>query len=667
MCGIGGIISLGDASGLPSRLEAMSRRLRHRGPDDEGFALIGPDRQARVYSGERTVPALRQQLPPLAAALNSNPRIGLCHQRFAIIDPTVAGHQPWYDEQAELLLVFNGEIYNYVELRKELQATGHGPFVSESDTEVVVAAYRAWGVSCFERFNGFWALAFVDLSNWQVIISRDRFGKKPLYLYRDKHAIAFASEIRAIFAASGRDPGSFHVDRDAAALYLLYDRRNTLRDCMWEEIDMLPPASFSIIDLKTGREKVQTYWNLNSVRRSESELPLSRAIEEFSGHLSDAVNIRLRADVPIAANLSGGMDSSSIVAHAQNSLGPDRKLETNIIHYRDAPELDERVFATAVAEKVGSNHTELEISSEQTWEHMAELIEAFEEPVHSAAFMTQWLGWKAIRDQGTKVILHGAAADEMFAGYTYHSQLEDFASLNSLNLRQYFRGCPIWNIRAQLRAARSFGRGWVWPAVSNPLRKLAGLPDRRRFNRDYDPGLFQRWFDPGFVEDAGKVLGTFNRRFLEADQNLASRMEADVNWLRVPFWVNAMDKSMMQIPVEVRMPYLDHRLVEYVFSLPVSYLYRDGWTKYILRRSMQGLLPDSVVWRKQKMGFTVPKERWLRQHKEMLTASLTDNNESLKAFINVDRMHDDLSSVPTDILWRSANFAKWLEIFRPMT
>lgn len=144
-------------------------------------------------------------------------------------------------------------------------------------------------------------------------------------------------------------------------------------------------------------------------------------------------------------------------------------------------------------------------------------------------------------------------------------------------------------------------------------------------------------------------------------------MEADVNWLRVPFWVNAMDKSMMQIPVEVRMPYLDHRLVEYIFRLPVSYLYRDGWTKYILRRSMQGLLPDSVVWRKQKMGFTVPKERWLRQHKEMLTASLTDNKESLKGFINVDRMLDDLSSVPTNILWRSANFAKWLEIFHPMT
>ena len=184
----------------------MSRKLRHRGPDDEGFALIGHDRQARVYSGEKTVPALCQQLPPLATALDTNPRIGLCHQRFAIIDPSVAGHQPWYDEQAKLLLVFNGEIYNYVELRKEFLAAGHGPFVSESDTEVVVAGYRACGVGCFERFNGFWALAFVDLSNWQVVISRDRFGKKPLYLYRDKHAIAFASEIRAIFAASGRDP-----------------------------------------------------------------------------------------------------------------------------------------------------------------------------------------------------------------------------------------------------------------------------------------------------------------------------------------------------------------------------------------------------------------------------------------------------------------------------
>ena len=665
MCGIAGIISFEHDDRSFQRLERMCQRLSHRGPDDEGFALVGEDRTVRLFAGDATVEVPRRRLEPIASAFGHSPRVSLCHRRFAIMDPTAAGHQPWYDEEGHILLVFNGEIYNFLELRNELVSAGFGPFQSNSDTEVVAAAYRAWGVRCFERFNGFWSIAIVDISRWRVIFSRDRFGKKPLYFVRNGRDLIFSSEIRSLLVGQNDHSKTLGVNHDAAALYLVFDRRNTLRDCLWDDVEMLPPGSFSEIDLSTGAERRDRYWRLDVKRRSESEVQLDQAVEEFSQHLADSVKLRMRADVPIAANLSGGMDSSSIVAHAQRVLGDERRLETNTMFYQDAPELDERPFASAVAEHVSTNHIELEVSSEQTWEYMDELIEAFEEPVHSAAFMTQWLGWRAIRDRGTKVILHGAAADEIFAGYPYHPDIDDYASLTGFNLKRYLSARPIWDVRAQLRTAKWFGKGRVWPSVSNPLRKAVGLPDRRIFNRNYDPRVFQRWYSPDLLAETTEVLGEFNEKFLSVDHDLASRLQADMEWLRVPFWVNAMDKAMMQIPVEVRMPFLDYKLVEYVFSLPVSYIYRHGWTKYILRLAVKDLLPESIVWRKTKVGFTVPKSQWLEKHHEYVQASLTDNRRRLSSYVNVDTMLSNLSAVPSDILWRSVNFAKWLEIFHP--
>jgi asparagine synthase (glutamine-hydrolysing) len=660
MCGIGGVVALTTTVDVRRALAVMSTELRHRGPDDEGFAVLYRDGDISHYAGADTRAELAARHPRLGSEDLDKALVGLVHRRFSIIDPSAAGHQPWYDEVSGTVLVFNGEIYNYRELRDELIALDRYPFISNSDTEVVAAAYREWGVDCFRRFNGFWAIAIVDQRRRELVLSRDRFGKKPLYYLCDGHGDWwFASELRALRRAAQGAPATVDVDPDAVFLYLAYDRPDTLKSSLWRGIQTVKRASFLRIGLTDGSAAESEYWQLGASRMSEDEISLDRAIDRFKHVFDDAVSIRLRADVPIAANLSGGMDSSAIVGRAQKILG-DRQLTTHVIRYRDAPELDETSYAKRVADRSGTAHSVIEIDSEDVWNGMSDLIEQFEEPVHSPAFMTQWLGWKKIRETGTKVILHGGAADEMLAGYQYFPDIADYANFSTGAWREYFSARPPADIRGHLRTLKWFAKGRVLPQVSNPLRGLFGLPDRRVFNRDYDLNMLKRWFNPEFIKSSEEIHAAFNAAFVAADFDLGARMKADVEMLRVPFWVNAMDKSMMSIPVEVRMPFLDYRLVELLFSLPVSYIYRDGWTKYILRRAMADTLPESIIWRRNKLGFTVPKQAWYRRHRGYFTAAISSTSE-LRRYLNVDNILRDIEQVPHDLLWRATNLAVWLQ------
>lgn len=666
MCGICGITLFNKSRPIYRDILSMNNAISHRGPDDEGYAFVTSDFKPLFFSGASSPDEIRQSLPSIQEAGGFSARAALGHRRFSIIDPTASAHQPWYDREGQTLLAFNGEIYNYLELRDRLLKEGHGPFVSDSDTEVLSVAYRAWGNDCFNRFNGFWALAIIDLSKRNLILSRDRFGKKPLYLYRpDSGSLIFSSEIRSIMDSQQGGRASFSVDQEAALLYLLYDRRNTLKGSMWKEIELLDPATTRIVNMDTGQSSDFKYWQFPEKRLSESELSFDQSVDEFSSIFDHAVRLRLRSDVPLAANLSGGMDSSAIVASAQKFLGKDNPLETNIIRYKDAPEYDENKYASDVAQYVGSRHQEIFISSGETWSQLDHLIEAFEEPVHSLAFMTQWIGWKAIRESGIKVILHGAAADEMLAGYSYLTDIDDYQAFNKLNLPRYFSARSPWAIKPHLRTLKNMAGGFVLPSISNPLRRLAGLPDRRYHNRNYQPEVFQRWFSPSLLESNQEIHERFDKFFVDASKSLPNRMTADFTTLRIPFWVNAMDKSMMSLPVEVRMPFLDHQVVEYLFSLPVSYIYSGGWTKYILRKAMVGKLPESIVWRKQKMGFTVPKKKWLGRHRSEIKDIVASSRSRLQGFVQIDNLLNNIDEVPVDILWRCVNFAKWLEIFKP--
>ena len=660
MCGIAGIINLTGNPIKIDRLVQMSANQGHRGPDDEGVVLINGSEKQFAYSGNHSSSVTKSKYPNIDSGKSAGSFIGVAHQRFSILDTTEAGHQPWINKENNTIMVFNGEIYNYIELRKELEELGHGPFVSKTDTEVVSFAYQAWGRDCFKKFNGFWAIAIIDMDRSLVTFSRDRFGKKPLYIYySDEGEIYFSSNIKAILTAFEDEQKKFEVNEDSVFLYLAYDRRNTLTTSFWNDIRLLDAASTRVVNLKDRSESDYKFWVLPNKRRLKSEITFKQAVKNFRDLFDDAVKIRMRSDVPIAANLSGGMDSSAIVASAQKCLGTKDKLHTCVIRYNDAPALDESSFAKVVADFSGTNHEILTVTSEDVWKHMDHLIDAFEEPVHSLAFMTQWLGWKATREKGVKVILHGAGADEMLSGYTYLTDIADVQNLNNFEFLKFLSGSHARSFKKNLSVVKKLFQGFLFPNVTNPLRVMLGKSDRRLDNQYYDEQDFNKWFNHDFHKKSRTVQDKFNSVLLKFDKALEKRMHADITMLRIPYWVNAMDKSMMDIPVEVRMPFLDYRVVEFLFSLPIDYLYSKGWTKYILRSSMEDDIPDSIIWRKNKIGFTVPKEKWLNTHKSHIQDSIFKNREFLEKYINLQRLENSIHEFPANLLWRIVNLAMW--------
>jgi asparagine synthase (glutamine-hydrolysing) len=282
------------------------------------------------------------------------------------------------------------------------------------------------------------------------------------------------------------------------------------------------------------------------------------------------------------------------------------------------------------------------------------LIELSEEPVHSMAFFTQWLQWRVIALSGTRVVLHGSAGDELLCGYQHLCDIANFESLAKLNLRKYFSNHPFTDLRKHWHTLQWIFKVKAQPRIPNHLRTLLGLSDHSTI-----------YFSKRFLESTDDVDQEFIRLYLEADSSLENRIRAEFELLRIPFWCNAMDKSMMSIPLEVRMPFLDYRLVEFTSQLPIEYLYSAGWSKRVLREAVKELLPDTVVWRKKKIGFSVPEREWLNQLKPEVIPLLKKEAEKLSTFINIPAILDGYDRMPEPLLWRIVNFAKWLDIFGP--
>jgi asparagine synthase (glutamine-hydrolysing) len=662
MCGITGVLTKFPKE-LNRSLFDMNNNISHRGPDDEGYAIIDSKNNLQLYSGGDTNPYHKERCPSIQKTFNEKIKLGLGHRRFSIIDTSYHGHQPWVDSQTGNVLVFNGEIYNYIELKQELISLGYGPFRTNTDTEVFSVAYRAWGIDCFNKFNGFWACAIYDKKNKKLILSRDRFGKKPLYVYRDKGTLYFSSEIRSIFAGIPKNKLNKTINKHAAFLYLAYDRRNTFFDSMWENIDQIEQASYHIYNMDTLACQKVKYWQLPEDRLSTKEITLEQATNKLRKLLQSAVAIRLRSDVPLEANLSGGMDSSAIVAHATQLLKKkNKKLTTHFIRYYNDNSLNESYYANSVANFTKSNHEEVWISADDSWEHFESITSLLEEPVHSMAFFTQWIAWKKIADQGFKVMLNGASNDELMLGYDYLSRIEDIRLLNSGRFPKKIQAENLFHWMSALKIGKWFVSGLLAPEITNTIRSLVSLPDRRRIIAENNITTFNKIFSKEFVDYNYDLNKKFNQYFMDSNVSADKRMRADFGILRIPFWNSAMDKSMMSIPIEVRFPFLDYRLVEYVFRLPTEYLYRDGITKYILRKSLKKMLPDEVIWRKKKMGFSVPKQQWINNNTENIKELLI-NTRNLNEYVNTKYINENFQNISPDYIWRIVFFSKWMEIF----
>lgn len=631
MCGIAGIIDLDRKPVEPALLLAMNQAIAHRGPDDEGYVLIDQaSSRVRHYSGLTSPADIRNRFPLLRSGLGAHGfNIGLSHRRFSIIDLSSAGHQPFFDPKQEYCVVFNGEIYNYLEVRDELIAKGF-TFQTGSDTEVLLAAYKCWGTHCFEKLNGFWALALYDSKKHSLLLSRDRIGKKPLYWTKVGSRVYFASEIKALL----RIPEIYQrrrVNEASASDWLVYDIKDLDFSTCFDGIHSLPSASWSMVDESFPAHSTQ-FWKVPQERLREKDISIDESCSRLREACEDAVRIRLRCDVPLSVELSGGLDSSVVLALAAQVY--PGKITSYTIRFPEE-EYNEEPFARSVAQRYGVDYRVLDSPTENFWCQILPFTYLQEEPYHSPNMHTSQVTWSHMRASGTKVLLSGSAGDENFAGYNVYFSSHQRDNLMGGRVDRYLRNALL-NSEAESRLA----------SLSAPMIELSKEAIKRYAPRK----LVSRFRTEGWpFYFTGK---RYPRSLYPMSASQA--LHAYMTNLLMPYWLRSGDKVVMGMPIEPRCPLLDYRVVELAFRLPVTYLIRNGWRKWILRKAMEDLLPQDVVWRKTKMGFPFPYERFQSENNAIMETIL---DRASNPFVDLSQKQSLKNN------WKAMSFVLWYELY----
>lgn len=596
MCGIAGIISPDTSLVQQQRLQKMADALQHRGPSGEGFWI------------------------------DAQKHVGFAHRRLCIIDLSNNAAQPMH--YLHYTIIFNGEIYNYVELKEILKKKGYN-FYTASDTEIIPAAYDCWGIECLNKFDGMFAFALWDNKEQHVIIARDRFGEKPLYYHADYlqrgkfRQFVFASEIKALWTAGVNK----HLNGTMMLNYLtLGFVQNPAKktETFYSDILSLSQGHYLIVIPKEGRVQMKK-WYYRAVSKN-IELTEEAAIEKFRALFLTSVSRRLRSDVSIGTSLSGGIDSSSVVA-AIHSLKNVSQQWKNIGFTAAFPgfEKDELTHSKEVAEHFKIQQCIVAPSADDWIKYFDELMFFQDEPVQSSSVLTQFLVYKLAKETNITVLLDGQGADEYLAGYKKYPHWY-LQQLFTADTSEYYR-------EKKLLQQNEFLDEWGW--------------------RNYAAALFPDKAAKALEQKAAreqKQQAYINTGFYLQYRSEASLNKPVVNQLDDILYYNTFnfglsellryaDRNSMAHSREVRLPFLFHELVEFIFSLPASFKIKNGFTKWILRKSMETHLPSDIVWRKGKTGFEPPQKEWMqnKQVQEMIMESrkkLVEKNVLLPHILN---------------------------------
>ena len=636
MCGIAGIIDPALPSGEIRRaLERMADAIWHRGPDEGGF-----------FVGEG---------------------VGLAIRRLSIID-VGGGHQPVASEDGQVQVVLNGEIYNYLDLRAELLGRGH-IFRTSSDTEVIAHLYEEKGADCLTRLRGMFGVAAWDQRSRRLFLGRDRLGKKPLFYAQQGKRLVFGSEIKAILAAI---PELADPDPQAVVPYFRHGFISEPRT-MFRGIRKLPAAHW--LSFRDGEATISRYWQLRIPEDARASRPVGEVKEELDQLLAESVRIRLMSEVPLGVFLSGGLDSSAVVAYAHKA--GLRPLKTFTIGF-DRPEWDESRDAQVVASHFQTDHHVLHLSEGDLKAHLPEtvlsLVHHFDEPFGDSSSLPTYYVSKLARQHVT-VILSGDGGDELFLGYTSHQ---------GVRFAEYYQRLPPWLKRRTLPMLAHAGAGCLPPGQKyGALRAVKVLEDsllpfERMYvskgalcSEDLLKGLFTKEFSahtsrfrtPQYSEDVAAAIHSDMSPLDKASHiDLRHRLLEDM--------LVKVDRMSMAHSLEVRSPLLDHRLVEFALSLSPS-LKLQGWrTKAILRDTVRRYLPASTL-RKRKHGFSVPLREWFRGSlREMVCDYLSPANRQLAPGVfnhaTVSRLIDEHHRGERDhssVLWLLLNYAAWNSVY----
>ena len=542
MCGITGIISKKRIE--KDIIEPMTDTIIHRGPDGFGY-----------YYGEKFV---------------------FGHRRLSIVDLSDAGHQPM-QYLNRYVITFNGEVYNHLELRIELEKNGY-VFQSHTDTEVIMASYDFWGVDCLNKFNGMWAFVIYDRLKDKYFMSRDRFGKKPFYYYKDQEKFIFGSEIKVILAHPDVEskPNLKFLDS-----YVQNGAKEYIKETAFENIFRFDFSSYfegSLEDIFENFEQ-NKFWEIkpNLSHEKFDEEKAKEYAKQYYELLEDAVRIRLRADVKVGSALSGGLDSSSIVYLVNKLLkeqGKEELQETFSSVYKSdgTQECDESYFIDIMALKLGVHSNQIEPKEDEIPSQIEKMIWHLENPPDNS-LMSSWHTFKLVASTDVKVTLDGQGADEQLGGYLPY-------------LLNYISSLSIVDMFSQAKKCLQIPNSSKYVFVGLCL------------------GLYRVLFGEKFLKFTIKNI--FKRDF---ETNLNKKLGIDTMGSLITL-IHYADHTSMAFSIESRMPFMDYRLVEFLASVPACYKMRDGWTKYLARLAFDGKLPDEINWRKDKMGWPIPEKKW---------------------------------------------------------
>jgi asparagine synthase (glutamine-hydrolysing) len=606
MCGIAGLVLKKRTDiDLPEAITDMVLQVKHRGPDGEGFMIDAP--------------------------------VAFGHRRLAIVDLSPLGHQPMFYHNGQLVITYNGEIYNHIELRQALEQKGH-LFRSHTDTEVILAAYLEWGEDCVTRFNGMWAFAILDKSKNILFCSRDRFGVKPFYYVDTPSCFAFGSEIKQLLPFLQQK----NANQDIVLDFILTGITDHTQATFFKGITKLQPGHHLIYSLAEHQLQIKRYYHIQ-IYPQVTQYNAQEAVEHFMHLLEDAVRLRLRADVAVGTCLSGGLDSSTVASIAaplyQSVAG---RAFNGITAVSEQASNNEAHYAHQVIEHAGMQWLTVQPSYADFVDSLPHLVTTQEEPFGGPSLTMQYFVMKKAREQGIPVLLDGQGGDETLLGYDkyYGSYLADIFHQQGLG--------------AFIKTLRVSGKHNQKLTFMNAMKYLIASSSaavRYQFYLRRHRYLSNRLPMPQHLSDYSKsILNAYQLQQLEIEQT------------NLPVLLRYEDKNSMAHSIETRLPFLDYRVVEAALSISSVYKIKDGWSKWILRKGMEHRMPDTITWRKNKFGFEAPESLWLSQHANDMQTTV-QSSSLLQALANPKALQRQFVSLDYRSQWRLFSIALWERAF----
>jgi asparagine synthase (glutamine-hydrolysing) len=635
----------------PAHLERALDTIRLRGPDDEGYVFFDVRSGSVTSLKGRETDCTLDALRPVSSH-DGDFSVALCHRRLSVLDMSAAGHQPMPCAANRYWIVFNGEIYNFIELRRELEGRGHR-FSSNSDTEVILAAYAEWGTAMLPKFVGMFALAILDTRDKTVFLARDPFGIKPLFWTRIGSAFAFASEITPLLALRGEQP---RAGTDALYQYLRFGTTDGGGQTLFADIRQIPAAHYVVLDAESAASAGERpYWSPGAV--PPRKISFLDAAAELRHLFDESVRLHLRSDVPLGSCLSGGLDSTALVASMRAQLGGDTPIHAFSFLSEDPARSEGPYIDMAVRAFDLTAHTTQPTAGDLAGD-LSRLIRLQEQPFGSTSIYAQYCVFQLARRAGITVMLDGQGSDELFGGYQSAISAQLSAALVGGNLGSVsglLRSGHFPTAASRRRILLSAAGRLLPSGATAPFMALVG-------EQPYSRWMNARWFAARDHRAAWRPQGTGRRA-------LRDELLHAVQTTSLPALLRYEDRNSMAFSIESRVPFCTVPLADFAFSLPPAHLVsRTGDTKAVLRRAMRGLVPDEIIDR-PKVGFETPERQWLQTLRPWIQQ--VTGSEAFRSLPFIDHT-SVLAEVSTQLasegpmrpaLWRLLNAAMWSESF----